>query len=149
MRPHSRGYVHIADADDSAAPLIDPNYLASEFDRQCMRDGVRLAQTIGATPPLSDYSAGRISPETLLDDDDAIDAWVRQSANTIFHPVGTCRMGPEPDSDAVVDDRLRVHGLDGLRVVDASVMPRLPAANTNAPTIMIAEKAADLIRQNA
>ncbi|MEO1224150.1 MAG: choline dehydrogenase [Pseudomonadota bacterium] len=144
LRPDSRGTVRVASADPDAAPLIDPNYLAAEADRACLRDGVRLAHGIGAHEAMAAYDAGAISPlADDLADDTAIDAWVRANANTIFHPVGTCAMGR--DDTAVVDENLRVRGLDRLRVVDASVMPTIIGGNTAAPTMMIAEKAADMI----
>jgi choline dehydrogenase len=144
LRPESRGEVRVASADPTKAPLIDPNYLDVEADRQCMRDGVRLARRIGANPVLARHDAGAISPLAAdLADDNAIDAWVRAGANTIFHPVGTCRMGS--DERSVVDAELKVRGVMGLRVVDASVMPTIVGGNTSAPTMMIAEKAADMI----
>ncbi|MCX5577703.1 GMC family oxidoreductase [Kaistia terrae] len=144
LRPESRGEVRIASADPTQPPTIDPNYLDASADRRCMRDGVRLAQRIGANPVLARHDAGAISPLAAdLADDDAIDAWVRAGANTIFHPVGTCRMGG--DERSVVDAELKVRGVMGLRVVDASVMPTLIGGNTSAPTMMIAEKAADMI----
>jgi len=144
LRPESRGEVRIAGGDPTAAPVIDPNYLDAEADRRCMRDGVRLARRIGASPALARHDAGEISPVAAdLRDDDAIDAWVRAGANTIFHPVGTCRMGS--DAGAVVDGELKVRGVLGLRVADASVMPTIVGGNTSAPTMMIAEKAADMI----
>ncbi len=144
LRPDSRGTVRVASADPDEAPLIDPNYLAAEADRACLRDGVRLAHGIGAHEAMAAYDAGAISPlADDLADDHAIDAWVRANANTIFHPVGTCAMGR--DDTAVVDESLRVRGLDRLRVVDASVMPTIIGGNTAAPTMMIAEKAADMI----
>jgi choline dehydrogenase len=144
LRPESRGEVRIASADPTQPPTIDPNYLDASADRQCMRDGVRLAQRIGANPVLARHDAGAISPLAAdLADDDAIDAWVRAGANTIFHPVGTCRMGG--DERSVVDAELKVRGVMGLRVVDASVMPTIIGGNTSAPTMMIAEKAADMI----
>jgi choline dehydrogenase len=144
LRPESRGEVAIASADPTVSPVIDPNYLAAEADRRCMRDGVRLAHRIGASPALARHDAGAISPVgSDLRDDAAIDAWVRAGANTIFHPVGTCRMGS--DDQAVVDGELKVRGVLGLRVADASVMPTIIGGNTSAPTMMIAEKAADMI----
>ena len=143
LRPESRGEVRITGPDD-ATVRIDPNYLATEADRRCMRDGVRLAARIGADPHLARYDAGAISPTAAdLRDDGAIDAWVAAGANTIFHPVGTCRMGGDPGS--VVDATLKVRGIDGLRIVDASVMPLIVGGNTSAPTMMIAEKASDMI----
>ncbi len=144
LRPESRGEIRINGPDAATAPRIDPGYLSAEADRRCMRDGVRLAARIGARDPLAGYDAGAISPlASDLADDAAIDAWVAGSSNTIFHPVGTCRMGS--DADAVVDAELRLRGVDGLRVVDASVMPTIVGGNTSAPTMMIAEKAADMI----
>ncbi|MFO7854728.1 MAG: GMC oxidoreductase, partial [Paracoccaceae bacterium] len=136
------GTVHLASADPEAARVIDPAYLSAEADRRVMRDGVRLAERIGAASPLRDWQAGRLSPGAPLETDEAIDAWVRASANTIFHPVGSCRMGA--DDAAVVDAELKVRGVEGLRVADASVMPRIVGGNTSAPTMMIGEKAADL-----
>jgi choline dehydrogenase len=143
LRPHSRGTSHIVSANPADPPRIDPNYLADEADIRCLRDGVRLAQKIGETSPLSDYNAGEIALQQDIVRDKDIDAWVRSSANTIFHPVGTCRMGA--DEGSVVDRQLRVRGISGLRVADASVMPTIIGGNTSAPTIMVAEKAADLM----
>ena len=144
LRPESRGTIRLASADPAAAPLMDPNYLSAEADIRCMRDGTRLARRIGAAAPLEQRRANDLSPTSAdLECDAAIDAWVRAGANTIFHPVGTCRMGPDPSS--VVDGELKVRGIEGLRVVDASVMPTIIGGNTSAPTMMIAEKAADMI----
>lgn len=144
LRPESRGTITLASADPGAAPLMDPNYLSAEADIRCMRDGTRLARQIGETAPLVQRKAKDLSPTAAdLESDDAIDAWVRAGANTIFHPVGTCRMGADPAS--VVDGALKVRGIEGLRVVDASVMPTIIGGNTSAPTMMIAEKAADMI----
>lgn len=144
LRPESRGTITLASSDPGKAPLMDPNYLSAEADRQCMRDGVRLARRIGERGPLAARKSKDLSPtEADLASDDAIDAWVRAGANTIFHPVGTCRMGA--DAGSVVDAELKVRGIQGLRVVDASVMPTIIGGNTSAPTMMIAEKAADMI----
>lgn len=144
LRPESRGALTLASPDPMAAPVIDPEYLSSEADRACLRDGTRLARRIGDAAPLAARRDAYLSPaEGELTDDAAVDAWVRGDANTIFHPVGTARMGN--DAGAVVDPDLRVRGVRGLRVVDASVMPSLIGGNTSAPTMMIAEKAADLI----
>ena len=144
LRPESRGSITLASIDPDAAPLIDPNYLSAEADRRCMRDGTRLVRQIGETVPLVQRKAKDISPN--LDDlanDSSIDAWVQTGANTIFHPVGTCRMGA--DILSVVDAELKVRGIKALRVVDASIMPSIVGGNTSAPTMMIAEKAADMI----
>ena len=144
LRPESRGTITLASPDPGKAPLMDPNYLSAEADRQCMRDGVRLARRIGERGPLAARKSKDLSPtEADLASDAAIDAWVRAGANTIFHPVGTCRMGA--DAGSVVDGELKVRGSKGLRVVDASVMPTIIGGNTSAPTMMIAEKAADMI----
>jgi choline dehydrogenase len=143
LRPLSRGTCHITSPIAGDAPAMDPAYLADPADVRCMRDGVRLARRIGESPPLAEYNAGEISPLRSVDSDGDIDAWVRASANTIFHPVGTCRMGA--DEGAVVDAELKVRGVKGLRVADASVMPAIIGGNTSAPTIMIAEKCADMM----
>ena len=144
MRPQGRGAVTLASPDPEAGPLIDPAYLASEADRTCLRDGVRLARAIGENPALQRHKAADLSPQGGdLASDQTIDAWVRRGANTIFHPVGTARMGS--DAGSVVDAELRVRGILGLRVADASVMPSLIGGNTSAPCMMIAEKAADMI----
>jgi len=143
LRPESRGTSHVASPDPVAHPRIDPNYLAEPADIRCMRDGVRLARRIGETAPLEAFNAGEISPVRDVKSDEQIDAWIRAGANTIFHPAGTCRMGT--DDDSVVDAQLRVRGVEGLRVADASVMPAIIGGNPSVPTIMIAEKAADMM----
>ena len=144
LRPESRGEIVITSPDPAQPPRIDPNYLAAPADRYCMRDGVRLARRIGENPALARHRKADMSPVAAdLTDDPAIDAWVRAGANTIFHPVGTARMGTDPAS--VVDSELRVRGVAGLRVADASVMPLIVGGNTSAPTMMIAEKAADMM----
>jgi choline dehydrogenase len=144
LRPESRGEVSIISADPRVAPKMDPAYLSAEADRRVMRDGVRLARRIGENDGMADYRAAQISPvESDFATDATIDAWVRQSASTTFHPTGTCRMGS--DAGAVVDAELRVRGVAGLRVVDASIMPMIVSGNTSAPTMMIAEKASDMI----
>lgn len=144
LRPESRGEIRITAPHAEVAPHIDPRYLSAEADRHCMRDGVRLARRIGENPALARHKRADLSPTPAdLADDAAIDAWVRAGANTIFHPAGTCRMGSDPAS--VVDPALRVRGVDNLRVADASVMPTVIGGNTSAPTMMIGEKAADLI----
>jgi choline dehydrogenase len=144
LRPESRGKVMIKSADPRVAPAMDPAYLASSIDRQVMRDGTRLARRIGDNRLMAAHCASKISPvEADFADDAAIDAWVRQSASTTFHPTGSCRMGA--DDGAVVDASLRVKGVEGLRVVDASIMPAIVSGNTSAPTMMIAEKASDMI----
>ena len=145
LRPDSRGTIRLTSPYPEEPPAIDPNYLSEPADIACMRDGVRLARRIGDQEPLSRYDDGPISPGDKVSTDEQVDDWVRAGANTIFHPVGTCTMGTDDDPLAVVDPALKVRGMEGLRVVDASVMPRIIGGNTSAPTIMIAEKAADMI----
>ena len=144
LRPESRGRIGLQSADPLADPLIEANYLATPEDRRVLRDAVRIGRDVASKAALDPYRDAELAPGAAVRSDDEIDAWVRATAETIYHPVGTCRMGG--DAQAVVDGTLRVRGIDGLRVVDASVMPSLVSGNTNAPTIMIAEKAADMIR---
>jgi choline dehydrogenase len=143
VRPASRGTIMAASADPLAAPLIKPNYLSDADDLRVLRAGFEQTKQIFAAPALTKVSAGMRQPEDDLSDDAAFAQFCRETGATLYHPVGTCKMGE--DAMAVVDSRLKVHGIDGLRVVDAAVMPRLTSGNTNAPTIMIAEKAADMI----
>ena len=145
LRPQSRGHVRIKSPDPFAAPAMQPNYLSAPEDRATIVRGVRLARKLAATRALAPYVAGEYRPGPEATTDEEILAFVRDKGATIFHPVGTCRMGPAADPLAVVDTELRVHGIAGLRVVDCSVMPTLVSGNTNAPVIMVAEKAADLI----
>ena len=146
LQPQSRGSVRLASPDAMTAPLIDPNFLSHPEDMAQLLKGVRAGQRILAQPALSAVSQ-EWAASAQATTDAQLEQWIRQHADTIYHPVGTCRMGQ--DAMAVVDPQLRVHGVPGLRVVDASVMPRVVSGNTNAPTIMLAEKAADLIRQAA
>lgn len=143
LRPESRGSVAIRSADPFDPPAIDPNYLATDEDRRAMREGVRMVRDICAQAPLASYRGREMLPGTGVASDADVDAYIRRSGETIYHPVGTVAMGAT--DAAPLDAELRVRGVDGLRVVDASVMPTLIGGNTNAPTIMIAEKAADLI----
>ena len=144
LRPKSRGEIRITSPNMRQAPMIDPNYLAEEEDRRCLRDGIRLSRSLGEQPSLARHKQGEISPVPAdFANDAAIDAWAAKDANTIFHPVGTCRMGS--DQGSVVDGELKVRGVTGLRVVDASVMPLIVGGNTSAPTMMVAEKASDMI----
>ena len=145
LRPESRGRVSLRSADPFDDPAIFANYLAASEDRRAIREGIRICRDVVDQAPLAPFRGAELHPGEAVRTDAELDAWVRGQAETIYHPVGTCRMGAEGDAGAVVDDELRVIGLQGLRVVDASVMPTLVGGNTNAPTIMIAEKAADLI----
>jgi choline dehydrogenase/4-pyridoxate dehydrogenase len=144
LRPESRGELTLASADPAAAPRIRQNFLATEADRKALRDGVRMVRAIAAQPAMREFIDKEIAPASDADAD--IDALIRATGITVHHPAGTCKMGPASDPLAVVDASLRVRGVDDLRVVDASVMPDLVGGNINAPVIMIAEKAADLIR---
>lgn len=143
LRPRSRGFVSLRSADPLAAPLIQPNYLSAREDRRILREGIRIGREVLAQPAFDAYRGAEMMPGAPLASDGELDEFLSGNAESIYHPVGTARMGG--DSDSVVDTQLRVHGLRGLRVVDASVMPALVSGNTNAPTIMIAERASDLI----
>lgn len=149
LRPESRGRVGLRSADPSDDPTIFANYLSAEEDRRVLREGVKIGRRVAAQPALGAYQTCEFQPGPDVQTDEEIDAWIREASETIYHPVGTCRMGVAGDRNAVVDEQLRVVGLAGLRVVDASVMPTLVGGNTNAPTIMVAEKAADMIRGRA
>ena len=146
LRPESRGSIGIASDDPFADPLIYANYLATSEDRRVMRESVKIGRDVVAQAALDPYRDAELAPGPEVRTDAQIDAWVRATAETIYHPVGTCKMGTADDTGAVVDPELRLRGIERLRVIDASVMPSLVSSNTNAPTIMIAEKAADLIR---
>jgi choline dehydrogenase len=146
MRPKSLGQVTLRSADPAAAPSICFNYLADPQDREDLRTAVRLTREILNQSALTPYRGEELNPGDAIQSDEDIDAWVRRSVETCYHPVGTCRMGLDPRS-AVVDAQCRVHGVAGLRVIDASVMPAIVSGNTNAPTIMIAEKVSDLLRE--
>jgi choline dehydrogenase len=147
LRPESRGTVRIRSTDAFEPPSMRPNYLSTDLDRRCAVAGVRLARSLAATEALKPYVAGEYRPGSDAQSDDELLEFARNYGATIFHPSGTCKMGGDPM--AVVDDRLRVHGIDGLRVVDCSIMPTLVSGNTHAPTVMIAEKASDLILDDA
>ncbi|HYE45692.1 MAG TPA: choline dehydrogenase [Caulobacter sp.] len=149
LRPESRGHVGLRSADPFDDPTIFANYLAAEEDRRAMREGVRIAREAAAQAALDPYRGEEFAPGKEVQSDAEIDAWIRRTAETIYHPVGTCRMGAAGDAMAVVDGELKVQGIGGLRVIDASVMPTLVGGNTNAPTMMIAEKASDMIRGRA
>ncbi len=142
LRPESRGWVKLASPDPAVAPSINPNFLSDERDLHLLRDGARLMHRIAATPPMSDLGAVERNPVDF-DDDAALEARIREVSDTIYHPVGTCRMGGDPAS--AVDPSLAFRGIDNLWVADASIMPRLVSGNTNAPSIMIGERCADFV----
>jgi choline dehydrogenase len=147
LRPESRGTISLRSADPAMPPVMQPNYLSTENDKRTMRDAFKIGRNIMSQQALLQYSHGEVWPGPDIKSDDEIDGFISEAASTVYHPVGTCRMGK--DDDAVVDEALRVNGIEGLRVVDASIMPSLVGGNTNAPTIMIAEKASDMILGNA
>jgi choline dehydrogenase len=143
LRPESRGYVRIKSADPRQAPAIHPNYLAARKDRETLVEGVKAIRRIIAAPAMAKYVAEEMEPGTSCVSDHDILDYVRRRGSTVYHPVSTCRMGP--DANAVVDQRLKVRGFTGLRVIDASIMPAVVSGNTNAATIMIGEKGADMV----
>jgi choline dehydrogenase len=147
MRPLSTGYVEAKSPDPRAAPAINPRYLSHETDRRAAIGGLRFVRHLFAAPALAPYVVGEILPGRDVESDDALLDYLRQTGSTVFHATCTCKMGRDPL--AVVDSELRVHGIEGLRVIDASVMPAVTSTNTNAPTIMIAEKGAAMIRAAA
>ncbi len=147
QRPDSSGYVRARSADPFDKPIIQPNYLAEESDRRVLLAAMKMARRLLQTEPLRPYYDFEMFPGPDVQTDDELMDAAKARGTTTFHPMGTCRMGPATDPTAVVDHELRVHGLAGIRVVDASVMPMMPSANLNAATIMIAEKAADIIRR--
>lgn len=138
------GSVSLRSLDSKDAPLIRMNYLQSQADVQKLVEGVKLIRQLFQTSAFDEFRGEEIAPGAYVVNDEAIEAYVRDGCSTVWHPVGTCKMGTDPM--AVVDSELRVHGIEGLRVVDASIMPTITTGNTNAPTIMIGEKAADLIK---
>ena len=145
LQPESRGYVRLKSPDPLAAPAMQPNYLSTHRDQATLIRGIRLARTLAGTRALAPYVAREYRPGPAASRDEDILEFAKNTAGTIFHPSGTCKMGPAADPMAVVDQNLRIHGLDGIRVVDCSIMPTLVSGNTNVPVVMIAERAADLI----
>ena len=146
-RPESRGTIMAVSADPLARPAIKPNYLSASGDLRVAIAGLRHARRIFASPAFDACRVAETVPGGNVQSDDELEAYIRQAGTTIYHPVGTCKMGEDPL--AVVDPRLRVRGMSGLRVVDASVMPAVTTGNTNGPTIMIGEKGAAMIREDA
>ncbi len=147
ITPESRGTISLRTANPLDAPAIRANYLATDADLRTMIAGVRLARRLAHAKPFDQFRGEELHPGAAQQSDAEISEFLRNELETLYHPVGTCKMGV--DALAVVDARLRVHGIEGLRVVDASIMPRVPAGNTNAPVMMIAEKAAEMIRADA
>jgi choline dehydrogenase len=147
MRPESRGHIHIAAADPRKPPVINFNFLSSPIDAELTIRAVRIARSVMTAPAMGKLQVTEIGAGASRTTDDEILDWIKQVAETTYHPVGTCKMGS--DGLAVVDSQLRVHGVEGLRIADASIMPTLTSGNTNAPSIMIGEKAADMVLQRA
>ena len=147
MRPESRGYVEARSADPHEQPAINPNYMAEDRDRRTVVAGIRMVRNWFNTPALKQYMAAETFPGLNVQSDDELLDYARELGSTVFHASCSCKMGPDPL--AVVNDQLRVHGIEALRVIDASVMPAVTSTNTNAPTIMIAEKGADMIKEDA
>jgi choline dehydrogenase len=147
LRSESTGHIHIANNDPGLQPAINFNFLSSQQDADITLGGIRMTRAIMNAPAMQPLQVKEIFPDPGLQGDDELIAWVKQTAETTYHPVGTCKMGSDPM--AVVDERLRVHGIAGLRVADASIMPTLTSGNTNAPSIMIGEKAADMVLADA
>ena len=148
LRPESRGHVHIKTEDSREPPKIQPDYLSDPADRKVAADAIKLTRKIVSSPAMKKFEPEEFKPGIEFASDDDLAREAGNIGTTIFHPVGTCKMGPSSDNMAVVDERLKVHGLRGLRVVDASVMPTITSGNTNSPTLMIAEKASEMILED-
>jgi choline dehydrogenase len=149
LRPTSTGTIELKSADPAEYPAIHPNYLATELDQQTAIDSIKHVRKIINAPALKPLISEEYEPGIQHQTDEELLEYARNRATTIYHPTGTCKMGPEVDEMNVVDERLRVYGFEGLRVVDCSIMPEIISGNTNAPAIMIAEKAADMMKQDA
>ena len=147
LHPKSRGYIALRSTNPAEAPIIQPNYFADESDMKALVEGVKIARKIGETQAFAPFRDKETHPGPQVQSDEEITEYIRTTVESLYHPVGTCKMGN--DAMAVVDAHLRVHGVEGLRVIDASIMPTVVGGNTNAPTIMIAEKAADMIKGTA
>ena len=143
LRSESTGSIHVSSKSPNKAPAIRFNFLSAQLDREVTLEAMRITRRIMTAPSMRDVATDEIAPGINIDSDDELLDWVRNNAETTYHPVGTCKMGRDPM--AVVDDELRVHGMEGLRVADASIMPTLTSGNTNAPSIMIGEKASRMI----
>jgi choline dehydrogenase len=149
LRPESRGYVRIKSPHPRGQPAIQPNYLSDPADRKVAADAIQLTRKIVSAPAMARFEPEEFLPGLQFESDEDLAREAGNIGTTIFHPVGTCKMGPASDTGAVVDDRLRVHGIEGLRVIDASVMPTITSGNTNSPTLVIAEKAAEMMLADA
>ncbi len=149
LRPSSRGTVRIGSADWRVAPEIRPNYLSDPHDRAVAANAIRVTRKIASMPALARYAPEEFKPGAAFQTEEELVKAAGEIGTTIFHPVGTAKMGPDGDPSAVVDARLRVRGVEGLRVVDASIMPTITSGNTNSPTLMIAERGAEMILQDA
>lgn len=149
VNPVSRGRIELAGADPADPPRICPNYLADEFDIRTMIAAIRKTRDIIAQPAMAPFRGAELAPGAAVDDDAALEAWLRATAMTTFHPAGSCKMGAEGDPMAVCDARLRVRGVAGLRIADASIMPIITSGNTHAPSVMIGERASDFILEDA
>jgi len=147
MRPESKGHIHITSADARQPPAINFNFLSAPPDAELTVRAIRIARSIMTAPAMAPLRLTEVAPGPGRTTNDEILDWVKGAAETTYHPVGTCKMGSDPM--AVVDARLRVHGIEGLRVADASIMPTLMSGNTNAPSIMIGEKVADMVLKDA
>ena len=148
LRPTSRGSIHVKSADPMAAPVIRPNYLATDEDRLVAGHAIRLTRRIAGAEALAPYRPEEYLPGASFQSDEDLARAAGDIGTTIFHPVGTCQMGPDPGQGAVVDSRLRCHGVQGLRVIDASIMPTITSGNTNSPTLMIAERGAEFVLED-
>jgi choline dehydrogenase len=149
VQPTSRGHIRLKSRNPADAPAIQPNYLSTDEDRRVAADSIRVTRNIVAQPALQAFHPDEILPgEAIGSDDVSLAKAAGDVGTTIFHPVGTAKMGRDTDPLAVVDERLRVFGIERLRVIDASVMPTITSGNTNSPTIMIAEKGATMIRED-
>ena len=147
LRPESRGHLELTSADPMAKPAIHPNYLATETDRKTIVEGIKIALKIAEQEPLKSKISEHYRPTKDVTSDEDLLTWARRWSTTIYHQTGTCKMGSDPM--AVVNDRLQVHGVRGLRVADCSIMPEIVSGNTNAPAIMIGEKLSDMVAQDA
>ena len=149
LRPATRGRLELSSADPAARPVMHPHFLGDRADVEALISGLKQARDIISKPALARYSGAELSPGPAVKTDAELEAFIRANVATTYHPVGTCKMGPQRDPMAVVDSRLRVHGVTGLRVADASIMPNITGGNTSAPAMMIGERAAEFVMQDS